>query len=288
MRVALISNVASGSAGEADVAALLAAAGADVACFEIADGERAGEAGADRVVVAGGDGSLAVGALAARAAGVPLAVVPAGTANDFAARMGLPEDLEEAVRLAADGTRTRKVDIAEVGDRAFLNVASLGLAPAAAEAAEGLKERLGPLAYALGAVRAGATEEPFDVRVSCDGSELFDGAAWQVTVGSTGAFGGGSQIEADADDGLLDVVVIEGGSRGCARPARLRPQAGRDRGAGRRPRLARRRDHGRRSDRATTSTSTASSWRRARSATTTARRAPALRRRDRELELVIA
>ncbi len=51
------------------------------------------------------------------------------------------------------------------------------------------------------------------MRVSCDGGELFDGKAWQVTVGSTGAFGGGSQIAADADDGLLDVVVIEGGPR---------------------------------------------------------------------------
>ncbi len=213
MRVALISNQASGTAAEADVAALLAAAGADVESFEIADGARAGAAEADRVVVAGGDGSLAVGALAARAAGVPLAVVPAGTANDFAARMGLPAEATEAARLAVSGTRTRRVDIAEVGERAFLNVASLGLAPAAADAAENLKERLGPLAYALGAVRAGVSAEPFAVRVACDGSELFAGEAWQVTVGCTGAFGGGSQIAADADDGLLDVIVIEGGPR---------------------------------------------------------------------------
>ena len=213
MKIALISNEDSGAAGQADVGELLRAAGHEVEHFEIAEAERAGEAAPERVVVAGGDGSLAPAALAAVAAGVPLGVVPAGTANDFAVRMGLPDDLEEAATLASGGERTRVVDVAEVGGRSFLNVASFGLAPAAAEAAEGLKERLGPLAYAVGAVRAGTSEEPFPCSVTCDGTEIFDGEAWQVTVGSTGAFGGGSQIAADADDGLLDVVVIESGPR---------------------------------------------------------------------------
>jgi diacylglycerol kinase (ATP) len=214
VRIALIVNEGSGAAGEFDIGELVAAAGHEAEQFDIGDAGDAGKAGEfDRVVVAGGDGSLALAAEQAERLGVPLGVVPAGTANDFAVRMGLPEDIEEAARLAATGERTRKVDIAEIGDRSFLNVASLGLAPAAAEAAHDLKERLGTLAYAVGALRAGTSEEPFEARVTCDGSELFDGEAWQITVGSTGAFGGGSQIDADADDGLLDVVVIEGGPR---------------------------------------------------------------------------
>ncbi len=213
MKIALISNEKSGSAGQADIEGMLTAAGHEVEQIDIGEAERARETGAERVVVAGGDGSLALAAEQAEALGVPMGVIPAGTANDFAVRMGLPEDLNDAAGLAANGTETREVDIAEVGGRPFLNVASLGLAPAAAEAADELKERFGPLAYAIGAVRAGAAEEPFPTTVACDGSELFDGDAWQVTVGSTGAFGGGSQIEADADDGLLDVVVIEGGPR---------------------------------------------------------------------------
>ncbi len=213
MKIALISNEKSGSAGQADIEGVLTDAGHEVEQFDIGDAERARESGAERIVVAGGDGSLALAAEQAEALGVPLAVIPAGTANDFAAGMELPEDPEEAARLAAGGTRTRRIDIAEVGGRSFLNVASLGLAPAAAEAADDLKERLGPLAYAIGAVRAGAAEDPFPTRVACDGAEVFEGEAWQVTVGSTGSFGGGSQIEADAGDGMLDVVVIEGGPR---------------------------------------------------------------------------
>ena len=106
MKINLITNDASGSAGDTDVEEVLASAGAEVETFEIADGKQAGENGPDRVVVAGGDGSLAVGALAACAAGVPLGVIPAGTANDFAVRMELPDDLEEAAKLAATGERT--------------------------------------------------------------------------------------------------------------------------------------------------------------------------------------
>lgn len=218
MRIALIVNEDSGAAGELDIGELLAGDGHDVEQFDIGSAERVAQAAGegtefDRIVVAGGDGSLALAAEQAERLRVPLGVVAAGTANDFARRMGLPDDLEEAARLAGSGDRTRRIDIADLGGRSFLNVASLGLAPAAAEAAHELKARLGPLAYAIGAVRAGATAEPFPARVVCDGSEVFDGEAWQITVGSTGAFGGGSQIDADADDGMLDVVVIEGGPR---------------------------------------------------------------------------
>jgi diacylglycerol kinase family enzyme len=144
---------------------------------------------------------------------VPLAVIPTGTANDFASRLGLPSDLEEACALAVGGRRTRALDLARAADRPFLNVASIGLAPAAAEEADGLKERVGALAYPAGAVKAGATATPVECTVTCAGRAIHDGEAWQATFASTGAFGGGAELEADEADGMLDIVVIEGGSR---------------------------------------------------------------------------
>ena len=66
------------------------------------------------------------------ALGVPLAVVATGTANDFARRMGLSDDLGTACRLAVRGTRLRRLDLARIDGRPFVNVASAGLAPAAA------------------------------------------------------------------------------------------------------------------------------------------------------------
>jgi diacylglycerol kinase (ATP) len=212
-RIALIANPGSGAAGEVDAGERLAGFGFEVEQLPIEEAGAAADSGAERIVVAGGDGSIAPAALAAARAAVPLAVIPAGTANDFAERMGLPEQIEAAIELAGRGERTRRVDLAGAGGRPFLNVASLGLPPAAAEAADELKSSLGALAYTVGALRAAGGEDPVNCRVECDGEVLYEGEAWQVTVGCTGAFGGGSRIDADADDGRLDVVVIEGGPR---------------------------------------------------------------------------
>ena len=211
--IALLVNRDSGDGGAERVETLLAAEGAEVTSFDVRDCDEAARSGAERLVVAGGDGSLGYAAAAAGAAGIPLAIVPAGTANDFAAHVGLPADLEDACRLAAAGTRTRSLELARVGKRPFVNVASVGLAPAAAEHAEGMKGRIGALAYPVGAIRAGLLAHPVRCRVTCDGRALHDGEAWQVSVASAGAFGGGASVEADASDGQLDVIVIEGSSR---------------------------------------------------------------------------
>ena len=206
MRVHLICNPGSGSAPDVDgTSAQLRELGA-----EVVDGEDV-----DRVVVVGGDGTIAPGAELAARLGVPLAVVPAGTANDFARAHGLPQDVDEAIALAASpDARTRDLELAEMDGRPFVNVASAGLAPAAAERAEPLKKPLGPLAYSAGGAMAGLREDPIAVVATVDGGAAFDGEAWQVTVASSGAFGGGSQIDdADPRDGRLDLVVVPGTGR---------------------------------------------------------------------------
>lgn len=213
LRLALIVNPGSGSGEGERAEAILRRTGALVETVPIEAAPDAGALGADRIVVAGGDGSIGAAAGAAASAGVPLAVLACGTANDFAGYAGLPTDLEEACDLAVSGSELRHLELAVVGGRNFVNVVSAGLAPAAAERAEGLKERLGPLAYPVGAVGAGASEEPIAVAVAADGRSIFEGEAWQVSVASGGAFGGGSTLLADGGDGFLDVVVVDSGSR---------------------------------------------------------------------------
>ncbi len=211
--IALLANPGSGSGGADQVAGLLRDAGAEVTEFEVSDWEAAANAGAERIAVAGGDGSIGCAAAAAAIAEVPLAVIAVGTANDFASAVGLPAGLEEACTLAASGTELRPMELGRAGGRPFVNVASVGLSPIAAEEADGLKEKLGALAYPVGAAKAGATAEPVRCRVSVDGRRIHDGEAWQVSISCLGAFGGGATLEADAGDGLLDLVVIEGSSR---------------------------------------------------------------------------
>lgn len=212
--IALIANPGSGSCDPQQVEGWLAAAGAEVTAFDLDESERAAASGAERVVVAGGDGSVAPVAAAAGRHGVPLAVVPAGTANDFARGQGLPDDAEEACILAVRGERLRPLELGWMGERPFVNVASLGLPAPAARKATSWKRALGPLAYAAGAVGAGLTAKPVRCRASCDERLLHDGPAWQVTVACSGAFGAGSSIdEADPADGELDLVVVDAGSR---------------------------------------------------------------------------
>jgi diacylglycerol kinase (ATP) len=196
-----------------------------VEIFDIGEVDRAVRAGADRVALAGGDGSIAPVAAAAGRAGVPLALIPAGTANDFARRLGLPLELSAACELAVRGSRLRGLELGWIepldeasrggaAGRPFVNVASAGLPAPAAAAAKSWKRRLGPLAYAAGAVAAGLTASPVPCRVECDDRVLFDGEAWQITVAASGAFGAGSRIdEADPTDGVLDVVAVEAGPR---------------------------------------------------------------------------
>lgn len=211
--IALLANPDSGAGDAHEVAERLREQGLEVREFTLDDADDAVASAPDGLVVAGGDGSLACVAAPAARAGLRVAVIPTGTANDFARELGIPREANEACELVVEGARTRKLDVGRMGDRPFLNVASMGLPPAAARHAHGLKGLLGPFAYAVGAIRAGMQAEPVECTVRCDGAEIHTGKVWQVTVACSGAFGGGSSIETDLADEKLDVVVIEAGSR---------------------------------------------------------------------------
>jgi diacylglycerol kinase (ATP) len=224
MRLALLSNDASGSGATSAerVASALRARGAEVEVHDVREVCAPGGDPAvvvatrpDRIVVAGGDGSVGGAAEVAVDLDVPLAVVPTGTANDFARSLDLPLDVDRACALAAARVpRTTPVDLARAGTRAFVNAASTGLSVVAARRAHAFKPRLGALAYALGALRAGLAARPARLRVTVDDEVVHDGDAWQVIVAGTGAFGGGSELDAARrDDRRLDVAVIPGGAR---------------------------------------------------------------------------
>jgi diacylglycerol kinase (ATP) len=218
VRVALIVNPTSGRGLDQD--ALVRAMrrhGAEVSVHRTGEGEVDSVAAErpERLVVASGDGTIALAAELAGRLEVPLGVIPGGTANDFVRAAGLPLDPIAAAELAVTGTELRRLELGRLGDgRPFVNVASAGLASVAARRAMPLKPRLGPLAYAVGALRAAATAAPLRCSVRADERTVFDGKAWQVIVAVTGAFGGGSGVgAADPEDGVLDVAVLPAGSR---------------------------------------------------------------------------
>jgi diacylglycerol kinase (ATP) len=214
LRVALVANAGSGSCDPDQCVEWLRTFRAEVELFAIDELEQAVASGADRLVVAGGDGSIAPVAAAAGRASTPLGLLPAGTANDFARRMGIPPEMGPAARLAARGTELKKLELGWMDDRPFVNVASAGLPGPAARTAKAWKKPLGKLGYAAGALLAGVSAKAVSVEVSCDGTTLFEGDAWQVTVAASGAFGAGSRIdEANPHDGELEVIAVEAGAR---------------------------------------------------------------------------
>jgi diacylglycerol kinase family enzyme len=83
------------------------------------------EGGARRIAVAGGDGSIGTAAGVLAGTGVDLAILPGGTLNHLAKDLSIPLDLDEAVRLAANG-RSIPVDVASVNERIFVNTSSVG------------------------------------------------------------------------------------------------------------------------------------------------------------------
>jgi YegS/Rv2252/BmrU family lipid kinase len=169
--------------------------------------------GVDRVVVGGGDGTLsaAAGVLAGERAA--LAVLPLGTANDFARGLGLPTDLAEACTLAAAGV-VREVDVACAGGRPFLNAATFGLSSAATRRlSDDLKKKLGPLAYPVSTFGEAMSPTPFHARILADG-QAHELDVLQVVVGNGRYHGGGTVVAPDAqnDDRHLDLWALASAS----------------------------------------------------------------------------
>lgn len=217
VRVALLLNPKSGNAPDPDdvVRGLRDAGAGEVRVFHLDEAARVAACRPERVVIAGGDGSIGCGLQAAYEAQVPLAVLATGTANDFARAQELPLDLDTAIALAGDPDAPQQERFGGTASgRAFVNVASVGLAVEAARFAERYKRVAGPAAYALGAIRAGLQAMPVRVTVAINGKVAFTGGVWQVLVGATGRFGGGSGLgEADATTGQLTVAIVPAGSR---------------------------------------------------------------------------
>jgi diacylglycerol kinase family enzyme len=104
--------------------------------------DAAAAAGVDALVAAGGDGTISTAAGAVAGTDMPLGVLPLGTLNHFARDAGIPLDLEAAVAVIAE-RHSRKVDLAEVNGRVFINNSAVGLYPELVRAREAQQRHLG-------------------------------------------------------------------------------------------------------------------------------------------------
>jgi diacylglycerol kinase (ATP) len=169
------------------------------------------EWGAELIFLWGGDGLAQRSIDALDGADVPIALLPAGTANLLASSLGIPKSVEQAVDVGLRGQR-RRIDVGRINGETFAVMAGAGLdAQMIADADGTLKDRLGRFSYIWTGLR-NLRAEPFTATVSVEGERWYRGEANCVLVGNVGKLFAGLELFEDShdDDGLLEVGVLAG------------------------------------------------------------------------------
>jgi diacylglycerol kinase (ATP) len=164
----------------------------------------------DSVVVGGGDGTMNAALPGILDTGLPLGIVPLGTANDLARTLALPSELDDAVRVIAAGHR-RRIDIGEVNGKPFFNVASVGFGVDLTRAlTRDAKRRWGVFGYVAAGLRVLHRVRPFHVPITIGGT-VHRSKSLHLAVGNGRHYGGGMTLSEDAaiDDNRLDVYSLE-------------------------------------------------------------------------------
>ena len=177
--------------------------------------EAAAVAGADLVLVCGGDGTVREVCAELAGTGIPIGIVPAGTGNLLARNLDIPLYLRAAVDIALTG-QDRAIDMVRVsGDGLedgthFMVMAGMGFDAAIMEGVnEDIKAKVGWIAYVLSALKS-LMFPAVRAEISVDGGEFTSHRARTIVVGNVGYLQAGMPLLPDAaiDDGLLDVVLL--------------------------------------------------------------------------------
>ncbi|MFA5774532.1 MAG: YegS/Rv2252/BmrU family lipid kinase [Ilumatobacteraceae bacterium] len=165
--------------------------------------------GADLIFVWGGDGMVQRSIDALGDTKVPVAILPAGTANLLATNLGIPKDLAKAVEIGLHGTR-RRLDVGVLNGERFAVMAGAGFD---ARIMDGVshksKQRFGRMAYIQSAVQAVKVQRS-RMTIDVDGEQWFEGMASCVLFGNVGTVSGGLKIFplARPDDGVMEIGVV--------------------------------------------------------------------------------
>lgn len=165
------------------------------------------------ILVAGGDGTINQVINGIGDSGIPLGIVPLGTGNVLAHDLCIPtNDVDEALRII-EGGRVRLVDLAVANGRRFVLMAGFGFdAEVIDSVSPKVKDVLGTVAYAPALLKQISQFQPVRFQLTFPDQAVYEATAFAVVVANCGSYAYNFKIAPEAvfDDGLLDVLVIEG------------------------------------------------------------------------------
>lgn len=168
--------------------------------------------GYSAIVVAGGDGTVnrVVNVMMKNNIKTPLGVIPAGTSNDFARHLKMPQNFSECIDKLLT-FNVQPVDVGKVNDKYFVNICSAGLFTNVSQKVDpNLKNSLGMLSYFITAVNQMVKFKPFEVKIETENDIYIEKVKVMLvfngsSVGGIDAFCDNSSVQ----DGLLDMLIIK-------------------------------------------------------------------------------
>lgn len=164
---------------------------------------------ADLVIASGGDGTVSAVAGALINTGIPLGIIPRGTANAFSVALNIPTNIQAACELILSGT-TRIVDAARCNGLPMILLAGIGFeAETVDRANREVKNRLGTLAYIMAGIQQLNEHELFTTYIEVEGvvNEFEAGAVTIANAAPPTSILAQGSGEVLAHDGLLDVTI---------------------------------------------------------------------------------
>lgn len=177
------------------------------------EAERVALDGFELIVAAGGDGTIneVVNGIAHLEKRPKLAIIPAGTTNDYARALHIPRNDVVAAAKVIQKQQTIKMDIGKANETYFINIAGGGnLTELTYDVPSQLKSIFGYLAYLVKGAEMLPRIKPIPMRIEYD-DDVFEGKASMFLLGLTNSVGGFEQIAPDAhlDDGLFSLMIIK-------------------------------------------------------------------------------
>lgn len=164
------------------------------------------------IVVAGGDGTInrVMNIMMENNIQTPLGIIPAGTSNDFARHIKMPQNFSECIDKILTGN-IQKIDVGLANDKYFVNICSAGLFTNASQKVDPkLKNAIGHVSYIFAAIEQLFKFRPFQVKVETE-DNTFTGKINLFLIFNGSSAGGITNLanKSNIQDGLLDVLILK-------------------------------------------------------------------------------